>query len=98
MTTPTEPPTNVEPASTMTGKELLEMFKEKYTEALTPALESLIEELTDEAFDEGYRLGLENGHDAADGAPESPTIESAVLNLIDIVQVVEGRVTKLEEK
>ena len=54
-------PMNIEPESTMTGKELLEMFKEKYTEALKPELESLLEE----AFDEGYRLGWEDGHDAA---------------------------------
>ena len=30
--------------------------------------------------------------------PESPTIESAVLNLIGIVEAIEARVTKLEEK
>ena len=31
-------------------------------------------------------------------SPESPTIESAVLNLIDIVEALAARVTKLEEK
>ena len=69
-------PMNIEPASTITGKELLEMFTKKYTEALTPALESLLEETFDEVFDEAYRLGWEEGHDAA--VVEQRTKEASV--------------------
>ena len=72
-------------------------LKELVKEAATNTIEGHVTEVI-RVVEEAYRLGLENGHDAADGAPESPTIESSVLNLIDIVQVVEHRVTKLEEK
>ena len=74
MTTPE--PMNIEPASAMAGKELLEMFTRKYTEMLTPELESLLGETFDEAFDEGYRLGWEEGHDAA--VVEQRTKEASV--------------------
>ena len=72
----THEPMNIEPAATMTGKELLEMFTRKYTEMLTPKLESLLGETFDEAFDEGYRLGWEEGHDAA--VVEQRTKEASV--------------------
>ena len=82
MTTPTESPTNAEPASTMTGKELLEMFAEKYTEKLTPALESLLNEVFEEAFEDGYRLGWEEGHVAA--VVEQRTKEASVSGWTEI--------------
>ena len=72
----THEPTNIEPTSTMPGKELLEMFTKKYTEMLTPELESLLQETFDEAFDDGYRLGWEEGHDAA--VVEQRTKEASV--------------------
>ena len=65
MTEPTEPPTNVEPESTMTGKELIVMIQTKYAEKLTPEIEAFVAETFDEAWDLGYRLGFEEGHDAA---------------------------------
>ena len=75
----THEPKNIEPASTMTGKELLEMFTKKYTEDLnekTPAFIESLMEVFDEAFDEGYRLGWEEGHDAA--VVEQRTKEASV--------------------
>ena len=72
----TNEPMNIEPASVMAGKELLEMFTRKYTEMLTPELESLLGKTFDEAFDEGYRLGWEEGHDAA--VVEQRTKEASV--------------------
>ena len=60
-----EEPLNIEPESTMTGKELIVMIQTKYAEKLTPEIEAFVAETFDEAWDLGYRLGFEEGHDAA---------------------------------
>ena len=61
----TQEPMNIEPESTMTGKELIVMIQTKYAEKLTPEIEAFVAETFDEAWDLGYRLGFEEGHDAA---------------------------------
>ena len=69
-------PMNIEPESTMTGKELIVMIQTKYAEKLTPEIEAFVAETFDEAWDLGYRLGFEEGHDAA--VVEQRTKEASV--------------------